>query len=41
MTNLAYDLLRKKKRWQPDAQDKAKALVITADRKNFMLCDLN
>jgi len=26
-TNLAYDLLRKRQRWQPDAQDKAKALA--------------
>lgn len=26
-TNLAYDFLRKRKRWQPDAQDQAKELV--------------
>ena len=28
-TNLAYDYLRKRKRWQPDAQDKSKALALS------------
>lgn len=28
-TNLAYDFLRKKKRWTPEAQDKAKALAMS------------
>lgn len=29
-TNLAYDLLRKRKRWEPDAQDHAKALAMSS-----------
>jgi RNA polymerase sigma-70 factor (ECF subfamily) len=28
-TNLAYDLLRKRRRWAPEAQDKAKALAMS------------
>jgi RNA polymerase sigma-70 factor (ECF subfamily) len=30
-TNLAYDHLRKQKRWQPDAQDRAADLAISSD----------
>nr|WP_294947425.1 sigma-70 family RNA polymerase sigma factor [uncultured Mucilaginibacter sp.] len=30
-TNLAYDHLRKKKRWQPDAQDRAADLAISSE----------
>jgi RNA polymerase sigma-70 factor (ECF subfamily) len=30
-TNLAYDHLRKRKRWQPDAQDRAADLAISSD----------
>ena len=29
-TNLCYDFLRKRKRWQPDAQDKAKTLAMSS-----------
>jgi len=29
-TNLAFDFLRKRKRWQPDAQDKAKVLAMSS-----------
>ena len=38
-TNLAYDHLRRKKRWQPDAQDRAADLAIGSDeiRKVFWM----
>ena len=29
-TNLAYDYLRRRKRWEPDAQDKSKALAMSS-----------
>lgn len=31
-TNLAYDHLRRRKRWQPDAQDRAADLAISSER---------
>jgi RNA polymerase sigma-70 factor (ECF subfamily) len=40
-TNLAYDFLKKKKRWKVDAQDKAKLLALSSENIRYLFYTTN